>query len=90
MAYANEGKEDRKFEDAEGVVSSRICEESGLLATSKCTAVIMEHFMAGTTPTKFCDIHESTSIWELHDSGSRLDVSYEAEGGGEIPVPDGF
>lgn len=90
MAHANEGKEDRKFEAAEGVVSARICEESGLLATSKCTKVITEAFMAGTTPTKFCDIHDSTSKWELHDSGSRLDVSNEAEGGEEVPVPDGF
>jgi penicillin-binding protein 1A len=48
-----------KFDTSGDVVSARICEESGLLATSKCTRVITESFLEGTAPTKFCDMHEA-------------------------------
>ena len=47
-----------KFESPGDIMSARICEESGLLATSKCTRVIAESFLEGTVPTKFCDMHE--------------------------------
>jgi len=46
------------FQNSPGIVNARICEESGLLATSKCTRVISESFLQGTVPAKFCDMHE--------------------------------
>lgn len=47
-----------KFDSSPDIAGARICEESGLLATSKCTRVISESFLQGTVPTKFCDMHE--------------------------------
>jgi penicillin-binding protein 1A len=46
------------FQNPPGVVTARVCEESGLLATSKCKRVISESFLEGSVPTKFCDMHE--------------------------------
>jgi hypothetical protein len=84
MADALGDRGEAKFEGAPNVVSARICEESGLLATSKCTRVISESFLPGTVPTKFCDMHEATDF-ALRDSGG-------AEGGsgepGGTPPPD--
>jgi penicillin-binding protein 1A len=71
-----------KFESSPDIVSGRICEESGLLATSKCTRIIMESFLQGTVPTKFCDMH-GPADWALKDVEA-------ASGGGdaEEPRPD--
>jgi penicillin-binding protein 1A len=73
---------DAKFESSPDIVSARICEESGLLATSKCTRVITESFLQGTVPTKFCDMH-GPADWALKDVEA-------ASGGGdaEKPPPD--
>jgi penicillin-binding protein 1A len=58
MGEALGDRGEANFESPGDIVSARICEESGLLATSKCTRVITESFLQGTAPTKFCDMHE--------------------------------
>lgn len=70
---------DAKFENSPDVAGARICEESGLLATSKCTRVITESFLRGTVPTKFCDMHEPAD-WALKDVEA-------ASGGGKAKEP---
>jgi penicillin-binding protein 1A len=64
MSAATEGEEDTGFNtgDVKDLTSALICQESGLLATSKCTRVINETFITGTAPTKFCDMHELPPI----------------------------
>jgi penicillin-binding protein 1A len=66
MSEALGDRGDVKFQSSPDIVGARICEESGLLATSKCTRVITESFKPGTVPTKFCDMHEPTD-WALKD-----------------------
>jgi len=58
---------DTKFETSGDIVGAAICEESGLLATKKCTKVITESFLKGTVPTKMCDMHEAPD-WALKDA----------------------
>ncbi len=82
MSEALGERGDAKFESSPDVAGARVCEESGLLATSKCTRVISESFLRGTVPTKFCDMHEPAD-WALKD--------VEAGSGGgkaEEPRPD--
>jgi penicillin-binding protein 1A len=72
MSAATEGEEDVSFKtgDVKDLTSALICQESGLLATSKCTHVINETFITGTAPTKFCDMHELPPIDKV-DTESR-------------------
>jgi penicillin-binding protein 1A len=84
MAEALGDRTESKFEGAADVVSARICEESGLLATSKCTRVINESFLPGTVPTKFCDMHEAADF-ALRDVGA---VPGEGREPGGTPPPD--
>jgi len=84
MSEALGERGDVKFENSPDIVGARICEESGLLATSKCTRVISESFVRGTVPVKFCDMHGPTD-WALKD--------VEASSGAKPPVepaPHGF
>ncbi len=82
MSEALGDRGDAKFQSSPDIVGARICEESGLLATSKCTRVINESFKRGTVPTKFCDMHGPTD-WALKDveAASR-------EGATEKPRPE--
>jgi len=66
MSQALGERGEAKFQLSEEIVGARICEESGLLATSKCTRAITESFLKGTVPAKFCDMHEPTP-WEIRD-----------------------
>jgi penicillin-binding protein 1B len=45
------------FRAPSGVISEGICEESGLLAGSRCPKVRTEWFISGTEPTSSCDSH---------------------------------
>jgi penicillin-binding protein 1A len=82
MGEALGDRGDVKFESSPDIVGARICEESGLLATSKCTRVISESFKRGTVPTKFCDMHGPTD-WALKDveAASRGGASEEPRPG---------
>lgn len=67
MAEALGERGDEKFPTLPDIVSAAVCEESGLLATNKCKKVIVESFLKGTVPTKFCDMHEAPD-WALRDA----------------------
>lgn len=69
MSEALGERGDPKFDASDQILSAAICEESGLLATKKCTRVITESFLKGTVPTKFCDMHEAPD-WSLRDVGA--------------------
>lgn len=66
----HEGLESKtSFERPEGIVSARICNQSGLLATELCAqdprpggVVRTEIFANGTVPTKYCDMHVALEI----------------------------
>lgn len=66
----HEGLESKtSFERPEGIVSARICTQSGLLATELCAqdlrpggVVRTEIFANGTVPTKYCDMHVALEI----------------------------
>jgi penicillin-binding protein 1A len=79
MSQALGERGEAKFELSDDIVSARICEESGLLATSKCTRALTESFLTGTIPTKFCDMHEPTP-WEIRDIEN-------SSSSGEAPPP---
>ncbi len=52
-----EGIPNKKFEIPSTVLSAAVCEESGLLATPKCTKVRSELFTGASLPDKYCDMH---------------------------------
>jgi penicillin-binding protein 1A len=83
MSEALGERGEAKFETSPDIMSARICEESGLLATSKCTRVITESFLRGTVPTKFCDMHEPPDF-ALKD----VEVSSGGAPGGARPPSD--
>jgi penicillin-binding protein 1A len=83
MSEALGERGEAKFETSPDIMSARICEESGLLATSKCTRVITESFLRGTVPTKFCDMHEPPDF-ALKD----VEVSSGGAPGGARPRSD--
>ena len=59
-----------KFEDRGNLVRVAVCEESGLLATTKCKKVRLETFIAGTEPTKHCDMHEEHDFLDIDSQKS--------------------
>lgn len=58
IGEALEGVEPKQLEMRGDYTMATICTESGLLATSKCTRVRAEYFVAGSEPTTFCDMHQ--------------------------------
>jgi len=46
-----------KFTQPTGIVTRRICDESGKLATPYCKRTRDEVYIAGTEPHQYCDIH---------------------------------
>jgi hypothetical protein len=69
MGEALGARGEPKFETSAEIASAAVCEDSGLLATKKCTRVITESFIRGTVPTKFCDMHEAPD-WALRDTNA--------------------
>jgi penicillin-binding protein 1C len=61
MTAAMRGKSST-FHRPAGVVSRRICPLSGKLAGPHCAASIEELFLAGTAPTRSCDIHREIAL----------------------------
>lgn len=57
-----------RFARASGIVSARVCKDSGKLATSLCehdprgSRVSTEYYASGTQPTEYCDCHMETTI----------------------------
>jgi penicillin-binding protein 1A len=49
------------FTPPPGIIRVSIDAESGLLATDKCEKIVVEDFIEGTQPTKYCDRHQPTA-----------------------------
>ncbi len=68
MNKIHNGLEKASFERPGGIVSGRICRDSGLLATENCeqdqrgSRVYGEYFVKGTTPTQSCATHVKIKI----------------------------
>lgn len=68
MNKIHKGLDSAKFTKPSGIVSARICSDSGLLATANCEAdqrgsrVYGEYFAKGTTPSKTCTTHVKLKI----------------------------
>ena len=62
MAKALEGVPDKPFAEPEGIVHRDICKESGLLIREDCPTKRSEVFIAGTEPSRYCDVHRGARI----------------------------
>lgn len=68
MNKIHKGLDSAKFTKPSGIVSARICSDSGLLATANCEAdqrgsrVYGEYFAKGTAPSKTCTTHVKVKI----------------------------
>lgn len=69
MSRIHEGLEYADFEKPEGIVTARVCKESGKLAIEgvcdsdpRGNCVIEEYFAEGTVPTEYCDHHIRADI----------------------------
>ncbi len=61
MRDVHKNLETKRFEKPSGVVSARICKQSGKLATDKCTDTYYEYFASGTVPSA-CEGHTILKI----------------------------
>ncbi|ADK80854.1 penicillin-binding protein 1A [Sediminispirochaeta smaragdinae] len=57
MKKVHAGLEPKEFERPSGIVTVRVCAESGMLPTKLCDHTIEEVFIAGTEPKQLCPIH---------------------------------
>ncbi len=55
MTSINKDLESARFEEPSGIVTKKICRDTGLLASSKCSDTYNEIFVSGTEPTETCD-----------------------------------
>ena len=70
MRYAHKDLKGRRFSQdrPNGVVTARVCRDSGLLATENCKndprgdRTYTEYFVKGTVPSKKCDCHVKVEI----------------------------
>ncbi len=70
MRSAHEGLEGKTFAEdrPDGVVTAKVCRDSGLLPTENCkedprgNRTYTEYFVKGTVPTKECDCHVKVEI----------------------------
>ncbi|MEW6686444.1 MAG: PBP1A family penicillin-binding protein [Candidatus Edwardsbacteria bacterium] len=60
------GRPVRDFPIPDGIIIKNVCLESGLLATEACPKTHAEVFIAGTEPTRPCDVHR---LQELNVKG---------------------
>jgi penicillin-binding protein 1B len=58
-AELREYRDAKPFNAPAGIVSEEICEESGELATDRCTRVRSEVFIDGSQPVVECELHGS-------------------------------
>lgn len=69
MSRIHEGLESKDFTKPDGIVTARVCSESGKLAIDgvcdsdqRGSRVYTEYFAEGTAPTEYCDHHIRTNI----------------------------
>ena len=73
MAALHEDKEDSEFEEPDGIVSVKVCKNTGLKATSSCSSTYTEIFAEGAEPDE-CD--EGSSAVTICSSSGKLANEY--------------
>ena len=76
----------KQFEKPTDVVSAKICNESGLLATKYCTDTRTEYYLPDTAPTAYCTIHGNTYYGygsEYSRNSSEYDTAEEDTAGND-------
>ena len=58
-----------------GIVTCRICSETGLLARQHCPNSVEEYYVAGTEPEDSCETHVFRERFEFQDDFERIDES---------------
>ena len=61
MKDVHKGLEGKRFKKPDGIVTAKICLQTGSLATSNCKSTYTEYFAAGTVP-KECDGHTAVKV----------------------------
>jgi penicillin-binding protein 1A len=64
-----------QFPRPSGLVTCRICSESGLLARESCPKTREEVFIAGTAPRDSCDLHGFGTEIDYHNEFDKIDPS---------------
>ncbi|HVP58098.1 MAG TPA: penicillin-binding transpeptidase domain-containing protein, partial [bacterium] len=62
MTQALRGVPDKPFPEPDGIVHRDICKQSGLLVREGCPEKRSEVFIAGTEPSRYCDIHRGARL----------------------------
>ena len=68
MAEVHKGLDSKEFERPDGLVTAKVCMDSGLLSTSACehdergNRTYTEYFVKGTVPTKTCTTHVEVDV----------------------------
>ena len=73
MKSLHEDKEDSEFEEPDGIVSVKVCKNTGLKATSSCSSTYTEIFAEGAEPDE-CD--EGSSAVTICSSSGKLANEY--------------
>ena len=86
MKRVHKGLDDAEIEAPDNLVTSYVCNVTGLLASSGCTGST-EYFLDGTQPKKYCDASHNIEDEVAAEEG----VEEIPEGTEEIPeeVPEG-
>ncbi len=95
MKTVHTGLEPKEFTKPDsGLVTVRVCAESGMLPTQDCDdGIIEEIFIAGTEPRQACDIHEFQKdrdellIKKIQDNMLTQDLSLDSFDIPDLPLP---
>lgn len=63
----NTGDTNTDTQNGDEIVSRKICNETGLLATRRCPSWHTEKFVKGTEPTSYCNVHTGEGIDKIDE-----------------------
>lgn len=75
MALIDSLPDEEFAKPSSGIVTCRICQQTGLLARQHCPHPIEEVYIAGTEPADSCDTHVFRERFEYRDDFERIDES---------------
>jgi membrane carboxypeptidase/penicillin-binding protein len=75
MARIDSLPDDNFAKPSSGIVTCRICSETGLLARQHCPNSLEEYYIAGTEPEDSCETHVFRERFEFQDDFERIDES---------------
>ena len=77
MLYLEQNGRWLRFQQPDGIVTTKVCTRSGRLPTKDCPGTMDEIFIAGTEPTEKCDMHR---VYRIDDrTGTLANVSTPKE-----------